>query len=158
MSRWFYLISACVGLMTIGYERYRQIKMVPPVRGLINTYQFLTWVMFTVFFTFYYTLQAVKTRARNTFYWCVLYSSILVTFGYVFLMILGLIMGFKVHFQRNLDLILMEISTHVFNLIIPLIEYRFIMKHKSNVKAIFYVGVVIFLKLLYSLYTIQANN
>jgi len=33
ISRLFYIISAIIGLLTIGYERYRQFKMVPPVRG-----------------------------------------------------------------------------------------------------------------------------
>ena len=63
------------------------------------------------------------------------------------------ILGFKVHFPRNMDLVLLEISTHVFNLIIPLIEYRQV-KHKLDSRAIFFIGgtILFYLFILLLLY------
>lgn len=103
--------------------------MVPLVRGFITTFQFLTHVIFTTFFVPYYTIQSISMKKRDVWFCCVLFSSLIVSIGYTILAIIGYVFfGFN-GIPTNCDLILIEITTHILNLMIPLFEYIFVAKH-----------------------------
>jgi hypothetical protein len=158
-SRLFYVIAAIIGLTTIGYERYRQIKMVPPVRGLISTFQFLTHVMYTVFWVPYYTKQAFfPDNKKGVWFNTVLISSTLVTFGFGLLWFFGsTFFGTINHNLTDLKLICIEINTHLLNMIIPLIDMYYIFpKRRKKIKRIdvliVLIVIIIYMVIMFNLY------